>query len=115
MNEACENYDRAPKIIQSSATHKLTCSPRLQMLHLIINLIHHHIPIHQLLTTLIHKVRTLGNTGQNYRMEVEGVVWAEERQDSLFVSVTISPLGDDAAECFFGMAGAVLDVGFLTP
>ena len=85
------------------------------MLHLIINLIHHHIPIHQFFTTLIYKVRTLGHTGQNYRMEVEGVVGPEERQDSLFVRVSVSTFGYDAGECFFGMAGAVLDVGFLTP
>ena len=85
------------------------------MLNLIINLIHHIIPIHQLLTTLIHKVWTLGHTGQKYRMDVEGVVWSEEGEDSLFVGVPVSTFGDDEAEGFFGMTSTVLDVGFLTP
>lgn len=82
------------------------------MLHLIINLIHQHIPIGQLLATFL-KIRTLGNTLQQHRMDVKGAIRTDQGDDAL--EVTASSFFDGGVEGFVGAALAVLDVGFLAP
>ena len=83
------------------------------MLHLIINLIHHHIPISQLITTLL-KIRTLGNILQQHGMDIKGIVGTGEGYHVFEVRASAA-FFDGGGKGFFGAALAVLDVGFLTP
>jgi hypothetical protein len=82
------------------------------MLHLIINLIHDHIPINQLLHAFL-KVRTLGYILQQHGMDIKRVIGADERKNVF--EVATSAFFDGLGEEFVGAPLAVFDVGFLTP
>ena len=83
------------------------------MLHLIINLVHQHIPISQFLTTLL-KVRTLRNILQEHGMDVKCIIGTVERDDApkMIVGTTfLNGIGKGLG----GAAFAFFEVVFLTP